>query len=199
MRVFGLTGGIASGKSAVAKQIRSRGIAVVDADALAREVVLSGTDGFDAVIAAFGKGMIGLDGELDRKKLGARVFADAAARKILNAIVHPRISAISGERLQALAAEGRALACYEAALLVENGLAEAFRPLIVVAVSLPVQVDRLMARDGLSRSDALARISAQLPLAEKVAMADYVIENDGALEELLPRVTGVLDAILATT
>ncbi|MEO7111029.1 MAG: dephospho-CoA kinase [Polyangiaceae bacterium] len=197
MRVFGLTGGIASGKSSVAQQIRAQGIAVVDADALAREVVARGTEGFDAVVSAFGVEMIGPDGELDRKKLGAHVFANPAARKVLNAIVHPRISAMSAERLQSLAAEGRDLVCYEAALLVENGLADAFRPLVVVAVSLPIQVRRLMKRDGISRDDALARINAQLPLAEKVVTADHVIRNDGTINDLNVQTWGVIDAIRA--
>lgn len=199
MRVFGLTGGIASGKSTVARRLRVRGIPVIDADALAREVVARGTEGLDAVIAAFGPSVVGDDGELDRKKLGAVVFTDAAARKTLNAIVHPRIFAKSTEAVAALSAAGHPLACYEAALLVENGLAEAFRPLVVVAVSLPTQIDRLMRRDGLTRAEALARIEAQLPLAEKVAMADFVLENDGSREELEQRTDGVLAAIEAAT
>lgn len=197
MVVFGLTGGIASGKSTVAKRIRARGIPVIDADVLAREVVARGTDGFEAIVTAFGEQVVGPDGELDRKKLGATVFADANARKILNGIVHPRIFARSSDRIRELGAEGRAVVCYEAALLVENGMSEAFRPLVVVAVPLTVQVDRVMSRDALNRVEAMARIAAQLPLAEKVAMADYVVDNSGTLSELEMRTDGVIDAIVS--
>ena len=199
MLVFGLTGGIASGKSTVAKRIRARGIPVVDADLLAREVVARGTIGFDAVVRAFGAGVVGGDGDLDRKALGALVFGDPVARKKLNAIVHPLIFAKSAERMQELSAEGHAVACYEAALLVENGMSEAFRPLVVVAAPLPVQIERVVARDGLSRQEALARIDAQLSLAEKVAMADYVVDNSGTEHELELRTDGVIDAIVHST
>jgi dephospho-CoA kinase len=195
MILFGLTGGIASGKSTVAKILARRGIPIIDADVVAREVVMPGTDGYAAVVAAFGESILQTDGAIDRKALGARVFADADARKKLNAIIHPRIGARSVERAAEIAATGAPVACYEAALLVENGLADAFRPLVVVAVPLPVQVERLMARDGLSQADALARIQAQFPLAEKVAMADYVIDNDGTLADVEARTDGVLSAI----
>jgi dephospho-CoA kinase len=198
MLLFGLTGGIASGKSAVAKIIEARSIPVIDADKVAREVVEPGTDGYAAIVAAFGDAILAADGAIDRKALGALVFADEGARKRLNAIIHPRIAMRSQERAAEIAATGAPLACYEAALLVENGLAEAFRPLVVVATSLPTQVERLVARDGFSKVDALARIQAQFPLAEKVAMADYVIENEDGLEELERRTDGVLAAIRAS-
>ncbi len=150
------------------------------------------------MIAAFGEGIRASNGEIDRKALGRIVFSDADARAKLNAIVHPAIGARTAELAAKLAGEGHPFACYEAALLVENGLAEAFRPLVVVGVTLPTQVERLMTRDGLSRTEALARITAQLPLAEKIAMADFVIENDGTEAELLQRTDGVIAAIRAT-
>lgn len=198
MHVFGLTGGIASGKSTVARRIKERGIPVVDADAIAREVVMRGTPGLGQLVAAFGEDVLAADGELDRKKLGALVFADAELRKKLNGIIHPLISARSAELIQSHGAAGHPLACYEAALLVENGLADVFRPLVVVAATPDVQLERIVKRDGLDRAAALARIEAQLPLAEKVAMADYVIESGGPIPELYLRVDGVLDAILAS-
>jgi dephospho-CoA kinase len=198
MRVFGLTGGIASGKSAVAKIVAARGIPVIDADLVAREIVEPGTEGHAEIVRAFGESVLAADGAIDRKALGALVFADEAARKRLNAITHPRIAMRSQQRMAEIAASGAPIACYEAALLVENGLAEAFRPLVVVAVSLPTQVERLMARDGVSKADALARIQAQFPLAEKVAMADFVIENEGSLADLERRTDGILDAIRRT-
>ena len=195
MRVFGLTGGIASGKSTVSKHIRELRIPVIDADQLAREVVKKGTEGYDAVVAGFGSGILGPDGEIDRKALGAIVFSDAAARQKLNGIVHSRIGARSMDLVAKLEAEGHELACYDAALLVENGLTEVFRPLVVVAATPTTQIERIIERDDLTRDEALARVNAQLPLAEKVAMADYVIENDGTIEELITRTDGVVAAI----
>jgi dephospho-CoA kinase len=193
--LFGLTGGIASGKSTVAKRIRELGIPVIDADAVAREVVLPGTEGYRAVVEAFGEGIVAADGQIDRKALGSLAFADPSARGRLNAIVHPAIGLRTAELASKLASEGHAIACYEAALLVENGLAEAFRPLVVVGATLPTQIDRVRRRDGLSQADALRRVEAQLPLAEKIAMADFVIENEGSEEELLRRTDGVVAAI----
>ena len=136
MRVFGLTGGIASGKSAVAARFAQRGLPVVDADAVAREVVEPGTDGLAAVVEAFGREVLAADGSLDRKRLAASVFGDPKKVARLNAITHPRIAALSAKKMSDLGARGEPLACYEAALLVENGLAEAFRPLVVVSAPL---------------------------------------------------------------
>lgn len=194
----GLTGGIASGKSTVAEFFRRLGAAVVDADQVARDVVAPGSEGFVAVVDAFGAAMVGEDGELDRGKLGALVFADDEAREKLNAITHPRIARESRRRIQAELASDAPYVVYEAALLVENGLASAFRPLIVVAVSPERQLARLMARDGSTAEEAQKRIDAQLPLAEKLDMADHVIRNDGALPETEQRVREVHEAILAT-
>lgn len=195
--LFGLTGGIASGKSAVAARFRERGVPVIDADQLARDVVRPGTDGLRDLVAAFGERILGPAGELDRKALAAIAFADSAARATLNAIVHPRIGEATAREIARLNAEGVPLACYEAALLVENGVYEAFRPLVVVAAPEGVQVARAMARDAATEAEVRARIAAQMPLAEKVARADYVIENDADLTTLRARADGVLDAIRA--
>lgn len=184
MHLFGLTGGIASGKSAVAARFARRGVPVVDADKLAREVVLPETDGLAAIVATFGTSVLCADGSLDRQKLGDLVFGDDAARSKLNAIVHPRIAQLGAERAAELAARGEPVACYEAALLVENGLSEAFRPLVVVAAAPHVQAGRVEKRDGLDRARAEARIAAQMPLAEKVRVADVTVRNEGTLEEL---------------
>jgi len=197
MIVFGLTGGIASGKSTVSKHIRELWIPVIDADSLAREVVKKDTEGYDAVVAAFGKGILGPDGDIDRKALGAIVFNDAEAREKLNGMLHSRIGGRSMELIARLQTQGHKLACYDAALLVEAGLTEQFRPLVVVAATPTTQIERIIKRDGLTHDEALARVNAQLPLAEKVAMADYVIENDGTIEELITRTDGVLDSIRA--
>lgn len=198
MHLFGLTGGIASGKSTVATRLRGWGVPVIDADALAREVVAPGTEGLRAIVDAFGTGILGPTGALDRKALARIAFSDTAARKILEGITHPRITRLAIERAQEQARAGEPLVCYEAALIVENGLADAFRPLVVVACPEDVQVTRVRARDGASATDALARIRAQRPLSEKVAVADHVIDTSGSLEASAKRTEEVMRAVCAT-
>ena len=185
--VFGLTGGLASGKSTVAARFRARGVPVIDADLIAREVVEPGSEG-----------ILAPDGSLDRARLGDVVFAAPDRRRALNAILHPRIAARSAQRIAALDAAGEKLACYEAALLVENNLADAFRPLVVVAVPLDVQLARAMARDGSTEEQARARVAAQLPLANKVVVADHVIDNAGETTTTERRADEVIAAIRAS-
>jgi dephospho-CoA kinase len=182
VRVIGLTGGIASGKSTVAGMFRDLGVPIVDADLLARQVVEPGTPAMAEIARAFGPEVIGPDGQLDRKRLGERIFTDPAARAVLNAITHPRIAAASAAALGELAGRGQPVALYEAALLVENRIHERLGGLIVVSVPLEVQIARLRERDHLDEEGARARISAQLPLAEKVAVADWVVDNGGSVE-----------------
>ncbi len=195
VHVFGLTGGISSGKSSVAARFRERGVPVVDADELARDLVGKGSVGLRAIVREFGEGVLSRDGSLDRKKLGAIVFADGTKRMALNAITHPLIAEAGAERTREFASRGEPLTCYEAALLLENGLEHAFRPLIVVAAPEEAQVARTMARDGLDRADAIARVRAQMPLADKIARADVVITNDGTHEDLLRRADAALLAV----
>ena len=195
--VFGLTGGLASGKSTVAARFRARGVPVIDADQIAREVVEPGSEGLAAIVEAFGQGILAPDGSLDRARLGDVVFAAADQRRALNAILHPRIAARSAQRIAALDAAGETLACYEAALLVENHLGDAFRPLVVVAVPHNVQLARAMARDGSTEEQARARIAAQLPLATKIAAADHVIDNGGETATTERRADEVIAAIRA--
>jgi dephospho-CoA kinase len=195
VHLFGLTGGIASGKSAVAARLRERGVPVIDADQLAREAVAPGTAGLAAVVELFGQDVLQTDGSLDRKKVALAVFGDDAKRKALNAIVHPIVSTLTFKTASQLRDEGEALACYEAALIVENGVADAFRPLVVVSAPEDLQIARAMARDGATADEARARIRAQMPLAEKTAVADFVIENTGSLDELNRRTDEVLAAI----
>ena len=183
MRVIGLTGGIASGKSTAAKILVELGARVVDADQIARDVVAPGQPALAELVARFGSDYLLPDGTLDRKRLGARVFADVDERRKLNAITHPRIAAETQARLAALRDAGEPLAVYEAALLVENGAQAGLDGLIVVACSEPTQRARLMARDGLSAEEADARMAAQWPLAQKVAVADWVIDSNGTLAE----------------
>lgn len=194
--VVGLTGGIASGKSTVARLFGALGVPIVDADAVARDVVASGSEALREIAAAFGDAVI-VNGTLDRAALGARVFADAEARRKLEAITHPRIAAESGRRLAAALAGGAPYALYEAALLVENGAYKMFPALVVVTASEDVQRARIAARDGLDAAQAQARIAAQAPVAAKVAVADWVIDNAGDLGALEKRVGEVHAAILA--
>jgi dephospho-CoA kinase len=197
MHLFGLTGGIASGKSTVAARFLARGVPVIDADSLARDVVLPGTDGLSEIRAAFGDAVLREGGALDRKALAAIVFGEEEKRKRLNAILHPRIAALSAARVAELGARGEPIACYEAALIVENGLADAFRPLVVVAAPLPLQVQRAISRDGTTPEEAHARIAAQTSLADKIKIADFVITNDADLSALERAADDVLDRVCA--
>lgn len=194
MHCFGLTGGIASGKSAVAKIFAERGVAIVDADQVAREVVRPGTEGLRAVVARFGD-VLATDGSLDRKALGAKVFASESERRALEAITHPLIRARTMELLAGIAAKGIPLACYEAALLVESGAADLFRPVVLVTASAATRTLRIRNRDGLGEGEAADRMKAQWDDEAKRKLADHVIENDGTLEELRERTLAVLDIV----
>jgi len=193
----GLTGGIASGKSTVGKIFRELGAMVVDADEVAREIVERGSEGLAEIVSAFGAEVLSTDGMLDRKKLGAIVFDDSAARKRLEGITHPRIFARSMQLMAAAASRGEKLAIYEAALLVENGSYKMLQALVVVAASEATQVARVAARDGIDEVGARARMAAQMPLEKKIAVADYVIWNDGDREALRARTHEVHAALLA--
>jgi len=191
LSTVGLTGGIASGKSTVSRAFAALGVPIVDADLLAREVVALGSDGLSEVIEVFGGDVLLPDGTLDRKALGARVFADPGLRSKLNAITHPRIAMLAADRMRKIAEEGAPYAIYEAALIVENGMHRGMHALIVVAVDEAAQLERLRSRDGLSEDEARARISSQAPLAQKLAAADFVIDNSGERHETLSRVSEV--------
>lgn len=196
MLLVGLTGGIASGKSTVGRMLAKAGIPVVDADVLAREAVAPGTDGLRAVVARFGSGVLAPDGSLDRKALGAIVFHDVEARRDLNAIVHPRVAQLAVEKLDALRAAGtHDVAVYEVPLLFENGLEGMMDRTLLVAVPPEVQRARLMARDNAGPVDADARIASQMSLDEKRKRADYVLENDGTVDETARRLADVWRAI----
>jgi dephospho-CoA kinase len=197
VHLFGLTGGIASGKSAVAARLRSLGVPIIDADALARDAVAMGSPGLAEVVKAFGADVLTPEGALDRKKVAAIVFSDDEKRKLLNSIVHPRVTALTLEHAARLRDAGEPLGCYEAALIVENGVADMFRPLVVVAAPEDVQVARACARDRSTPDEARARIRAQMPLADKTKVADHVIHNDGTLDDLLRKTDDVLAAICA--
>jgi dephospho-CoA kinase len=193
---IGLTGGIASGKSTVSSVLAQLGVGIVDADRLAREVVAMGSDGLREVVETFGTGVLAPDGSLDRAKLGALVFGDEEARRKLQAITHPRIARLGAERIGELQASAAPYVIYDAPLLVEVGAHKGFAALIVVAAAEPTQIARLRARDGLSDDQSSQRLAAQLPLARKIEVADYVIHNDGSLADLEQRTRQVHAQIL---
>lgn len=172
---IGLTGGIASGKSTVADLFAARGAVVIDADRLAREVVEPGTPGLAAVVRRFGPGALTFDGRLDRPAMGRTVFADLRARRDLEAIIHPAVRTRAAE-LTAAAPDGSVIV-QMIPLLVETGQTEAFDLVVVVDAPEPVQVQRLMVRDGLSATEAGARLAAQAGRAERLAAAHAVIDN----------------------
>ena len=181
IKVIGLTGGIASGKSTVSGMLRALGVDVIDADTLAREVVEPGTPGLLEVARRF-PGVVGADGRLDRAKLGARIFFDPKERAALNAILHPLIQEEFRRRTEALEREGRPLVVYDAALLIENGLHRLMDAVVVVHAPEDVQRARRMERNGLTREEADARLASQMPLRDKVPLATWVVENGGPVE-----------------
>jgi len=192
MRV-GLTGGVASGKSTVSEMLRDLGAVVVDADALAREVVEAGTPGFDAVVGEFGPGVLADDGRLDRAALGALVFADPARRAALEAIVHPLVRARATEIEEA--APAGVLVVHDIPLLVETGQATSFDAVVVVDVPEEVQVERAVRERGWTEAEARARVEAQASRADRLAAATYVVENSGTVEDLRQRVTEVFEEL----
>jgi dephospho-CoA kinase len=197
--VFGLTGGLASGKSTVAARFRERGIPVIDADELARRVVRRGTPGFAAVVERFGHAVVAPDGELDRKALAERVFGSAEELAALEGIVHPLVRAAFHAEVERLATLGHALLCYEVPLLFEKGLEDELRPVVLVAAPERLQIERALGRPGSTRADVLKRLTAQLPLREKQARADWIITNDGTLEELYERADDVVRELVLRT
>ena len=182
----GLTGGIGSGKSEVARRLAAHGAVLIDADLVAREVVEPGTPGLAAVVAEFGEDILLPDGSLDRERLGSIVFADAARRTALNAIVHPLV----GRRTQELfeAAPAGAVVVYDVPLLTENNLARLYDRVVVVDAPVATQVARLVGVRGMTEEAARARIAAQATRAQRLAIADHVIDNSGTLDELFTQV-----------
>jgi dephospho-CoA kinase len=183
---IGLTGGIGSGKSLVAGMLRELGAAVVDADRVAREVTAPGGPAYADVVREFGPEVVGPDGSLDRRALAARIFGDAGARHRLNQLTHPHIRRRMAEEADRLAATpGVEVIVFDIPLLLEttDGRELGLDGIVVVYADEATRVRRLMARDGLSESDARQRVAAQMPLEDKVARADWVVDNRGTPEE----------------
>jgi dephospho-CoA kinase len=193
----GLTGGIGSGKSAVSALLVEHGAVLVDADRNARAVVARGTPGLAAVVEEFGQEVLTGSGDLDREALGRIVFSDPDRLAALNAIVHPLVAEESARQAAEAAAAGATVLVADIPLLVENGLQGLYDVVVVVGASPETQRDRLTRLRGMTAADAEARIAAQAPLAAKLAVATYVIDNDGPLEALAPQVDRLWAALLA--
>ncbi|KAI9188962.1 Dephospho-CoA kinase cab5 [Blastocladiella emersonii ATCC 22665] len=189
MKIIGLTGGIATGKSSVSRHLRSLGLPVIDCDALAREVVEPGTPALRSIAATFGPDVINpSSGCLDRAKLGAIIFADAAKRRQLNAITHPAIRRAILARVIECWLRGEHIVIIDAPLLIESGLHKFMSEVVVVYCPDDIQLKRLMLRDGLDEAAARARMAAQAPMSAKLSLATRVLDNSGSLEELFRQV-----------
>ncbi|MCP9955044.1 dephospho-CoA kinase [Actinomadura madurae] len=193
MLKVGLTGGIGSGKSEVSARLEQHGALVIDADKIAREVVEPGTPGLAAVVAEFGEDVLLPSGALDREKVGKIVFSDTERLAALNAIVHPLV----GERMRQLmdAAPEDAVVVYDVPLLTENGLADMYDEVVVVDAPEETQLDRLVARRGMTEEDARARMANQATREARRAVATRVIENNGTLDALKTQVDALWKAL----
>ncbi len=195
--LVGLTGGIATGKSTVSHMLRGLGAEIIDADLLAREVVEPGQPAWHEIVGEFGRDVVSPDGTLDRRKLGAIVFADPERRKRLEAITHPAIRAGVQARLHELAARGFAgIVFYDAAILIEALGHKDMERMVVVITDEATQAARLRGRDGTDDAQGRRRIASQMPLAEKAKLADYVIDNSGDREATAEQVRRVFAALM---
>jgi|CXWL01.1.fsa_nt_gi dephospho-CoA kinase len=197
-RHYGLTGGIASGKSTVRRLFQAHGAVVIDADELARQVVEPGQPAHAEIAAAFPGVVDPKSGALDRKKLAGVIFSDPAARRRLNEITHPRIGALAQRLKDEAEAQGARVVIYEAPLLIENGLHQQTDGVVLISLPAAVQQERLQKRDGLSAEEAKARIAAQLSLEEKRKVARWVIDNGSTLEATVAQVDAVWNEMLGS-
>lgn len=183
MWVIGLTGGIGSGKSSVARWFKKKGIPVLDADAMVRHVLTKDPDTIACIQEEFGPGVIAPNGEVDRPRLGKLVFADESARKALENIIYPRIEVLRQEKLEIFAINGHKLCIWDVPLLFEKGLENLVQETVLVWVPLEIQLARVKKRDKLNEEDILARINAQMPLSKKYDLANVIIDNSGIWED----------------
>jgi dephospho-CoA kinase len=179
IRIIGLTGGIATGKSSVALFFAERGVPVIDADQLARDAVLPGSPAFDQIISLFGRDIVTHDGVLNRKRLGALIFPDPEKRRQLEGILHPEIRKLAEERIAQAASSGHQRLIYMAPLLVEAGATDRVDTIWVVTVRPEIQLERLMRRDGINYEQAQMVVDSQMPLSEKERYGSVVIDNSG--------------------
>lgn len=196
MKVIGITGNIASGKSTVARMFEALGARIIDADEIARIVVEPGAPAWEEIVSEFGRDILEPDGAINRKRLADIVFGDEAKRKRLNDITHPRIGERISELLREYEKEGAPVVMVEATLIVERGgLKNLIDGLIVVTADEETQIERLIRDKGFTREEALSRLRAQMPAREKMMHGDYIIDNSGSLEDTRARVKAVSEAI----
>lgn len=191
----GLTGGIACGKTVVQELLARHGALTIDADAIVHELMAAETDLTRRIVEAFGSDVIALDGSVDRKKLGRLVFSDPEARSKLNALVHPEVIREEKRFLREAENRGVEIAVVDAALMIEAGTYRDYDKLIVVHCPRALQVDRLIARDGLSPSDAARRVDAQMPVEEKKPYADFLVDTSGSMMDTERQVERVWQAL----
>ena len=191
-----MTGNIGSGKSTVAAMLREAGIPVLDADRISREVTAPGGRAYDAVVQAFGRGIVRNDGSIDRKRLGEIVFADPASRERLERITHPAIFEAMKEAIAGIEREGHRVAVVEATLIHESGRKGLFEAVISVTCDRETAISRFAARDGMSRSQAEARLGAQMDADRKAGASDYVIDNSGDIESTRRQVVALAEVLL---
>lgn len=198
-KVFGLTGGIACGKSTATNFLKKENVPIIDADQVARDVVIPGSVGLQLLIDAFGDKILQKNGSLDRGILAGIAFSNKEQMKILNRIMHPLIESHTNVLVNMYKNAGVKLICYDAALIIEMGNADKYRPLIVVACAPETQLARLMKRNSLTEAEAMTRINAQIPSADKIKFADYVVNTDGSLEESEKQVISIFQELKRQT
>jgi dephospho-CoA kinase len=194
--ILGLTGSIASGKSTVSKMISEFGIPIVDADVIAKQVVEAGEVAYQKIIETFGTEILLENGEIDRPALGAIIFHDPGRRQELNQIVHPEVRKVMLEQSKKLLDEGHQIVILDIPLLFESKLTSLVEKTIVVYVDEENQIKRLMERNNLSEEEAMARIKSQIPIREKVKLADYIIDNNGTIEHTNKQVITLMTKII---
>jgi dephospho-CoA kinase len=195
--ILGLTGGIATGKSTVSAMLRQRGIPVIDADQIAREVVEPGKPAYEAIVRHFGKEILLPDGSINRKLLGEIVFSNEAERQKLNSIVHPEVRRVMREQAEEAERAGAQIVFMDIPLLFESKLQHMVDKIVVVYAPARMQLARMMERDELDEEQAMKRLRAQLPIEQKRAEADYLIDNQGTREETEQQVEQMLAEIKA--
>ena len=198
MQRIALTGGMGTGKSHVRAVFAALGVPTIDADTLARDVVAHGTPGFDAVVAKFGRGILNADGDLDRRALGALVFADSGKRRDLEAILHPVVKSAIDQWFTTLDQSAQPFAIADIPLLYEVGLDKEYDAVIVTSCTRENQVRRIMARDNLDATEVQGRLDAQMPIEEKVKRATYVVDTNGSLVQTNAQVHRLYQTLLGS-
>jgi len=198
MITFGLTGGIACGKSTASKTFEAHGIPMVDADKVARQVVEPGTYGWQCIVSTFGNVILTPESAIDRIRLGSLVFSNAEAMLKLNTIMLPLIQQESAVQIQKWHEQGKKIVGYDAALIYEMGSADKYDPLIVVHCHRDLQIERLITRNGLTKAEAMSRIECQMPVSQKLMMADYSIDTSGTVDESIKQTEVIIKVMEAS-